>query len=277
MATRIRSNTLTRLRLARRSAFSLVELLIVCGVVALLFGILMPALINARRQARAVVCASNLRQVATANLLYLNDHEQRFCPGAPRFMTHNLRRWHGTRNHPSEPFRPDGGPLMPYLGADGRIRACPSFRVRALEGELGRHFERNSGGYGYNLAFVGRTLERRPGGGYRLRTDLVGARADHVRRPAETVMFADAALVSGEPIEYSFLEPRLFPLLGMRPDPSIHFRHGNRVANVAWTDGHIDRRSLRFSWRSGLYPGDPADFDVGWFGEEDDNTFFDLE
>lgn len=258
-----------------RPAFTLVELLIVIAILALLLSILLPGLQSARAQAKAGVCGSNLRQIALANELYANDREHRYCPGAANIMTKNLHRWHGSRENSCQPFLNHGGPLVPYLGPEGKIRACPAWRCELPEGDP-RGFEKNCGGYGYNLAFVGRQLEKRPSGSYRVVTDLLGSQRDRIRRPAETIMFADTAFVSGELIEYSFAEPRFFPTWGSRPDPSIHFRHRGK-ANVVWCDGHVDSRLMTFTWTSGLYPGQPREHHVGWFGEPDDNTYFDLE
>jgi prepilin-type N-terminal cleavage/methylation domain-containing protein len=56
-----------------RSAFSLIELLVVIGVIALLISILLPTLSNARRAARTAACRSNLKQLATAGATYAID------------------------------------------------------------------------------------------------------------------------------------------------------------------------------------------------------------
>lgn len=67
----------TRLRVG----FTLVELLVVIGIIAILVGILLPTLANAREQAKTAQCLSNLRQIAGAIHFYANDHKGTLVPG----------------------------------------------------------------------------------------------------------------------------------------------------------------------------------------------------
>lgn len=85
----------------RRSGFTLVELLVVIGIIALLSAILFPVFAKAREKARQTSCLSNQRQLAQSILLYAQDHDEQLpadawesvaasgggsltCPDAPR-------------------------------------------------------------------------------------------------------------------------------------------------------------------------------------------------
>src|SRR2546421_1383684 len=70
-----------RLRTGRRSleyAFTLIELLVVIAIIAIIAAILFPVFSQAREKARQTSCLSNLRQAATAVIMYVQDYDETF-------------------------------------------------------------------------------------------------------------------------------------------------------------------------------------------------------
>ena len=95
-----------------RRAFTLIELLVVIAIIALLMAILVPALENARGQAQAILCRSNMKQWGLVFALYANDNEDSF----PQSYAGNGVNW--------EDAWMLGATLPYYKNKD--MRMCPS-------------------------------------------------------------------------------------------------------------------------------------------------------
>ncbi|MEO6908979.1 MAG: prepilin-type N-terminal cleavage/methylation domain-containing protein [Abditibacteriaceae bacterium] len=129
----------------KRSGFTLIEILVVIGIIALLAAILFPVLSRARESARAKACMSNLQQLGLAFQQYTQDYGRRY-PGAGQYQKWDLGgHWvSGPHNQPiaslSPPYGPfpttagsttyytanvEGGALYSYVRSDG-VYVCPS-------------------------------------------------------------------------------------------------------------------------------------------------------
>src|SRR5256885_688362 len=71
----------------RKRAFTLVELLVVIAIITILLAILLPVIGRAREQGRRVQCASNLRQITQAWLMYADNNQGYLPAAAPKIAT----------------------------------------------------------------------------------------------------------------------------------------------------------------------------------------------
>ena len=95
-----------------KGGFTLIELLVVISIIALLIGILLPALQKARESARSMKCKSNVRQLALANQTYATQHDGKYPP-APTGSSNG-----GTDRHWLDI-------MDEYHGEERGVRYCP--------------------------------------------------------------------------------------------------------------------------------------------------------
>lgn len=237
-------------------AFTLVELLVVIGIIAILIAILLPSLRKARENAMTVQCESNLRQLALAMILYANEQNQWLPPRAEK-------------QPPSggNPITTSGKIWSEYIGESGVIPEvtvrpgtqgyttgvwrCPTVTDETLRAQGSYGW---GGGYGVNVTNVFRYAQYNTAPPKR----IGGVKMVWVKQPATTWLIGDTGRSSGYPGTYytwnttnaanaqkgtSFVRSTQTAGFKVQNDQPA-CRHPNDTANVAFFDGHVSTMSF---------------------------------
>jgi prepilin-type N-terminal cleavage/methylation domain-containing protein/prepilin-type processing-associated H-X9-DG protein len=229
-----------------KSAFTLVELLVVIGIIALLIGILMPALSKAQRSARQTACLSNEKQLILALLMYCQDNKGCF-PGGPGFARvignptlqyfPALASWDSVARNPYSCNQDENsGPmfLAKYVSKSKQIPACPAASEPVKD--TGSDRASNRSNYWYPKSLVYRPDQV-------FQPSASGITGELVEQTPQKITSVRHAASKAVIIEYQTYHDKIVYQVDLTP-PGTALKDNKRVVNVGFADGHAVIRNV---------------------------------
>ena len=272
----------------QRRGFTLIELLVVIAIIAILAAILFPVFAQAREKARQTTCTSNLKQIGTAFMMYVQDYDETYPPWTGMCPDPSLR-WALRYMYPGlvDPYIKNGANVQ--TGELKDVWACPS--SKAGLGAVSNTYAYNFwtfGGYSTCMCLPNQAAcTRDPGAFAQFASSAYNTPAPQaaIQFPAETIMLSDGAQLSRPPQFAIGFNGDIY-FVGVwgahqRGNGNVNTTVNNafigfiktlitgRLTNVLYADGHV-KTTPTTRW----YHRNYASTDGSWRGEATDNRYW---
>ncbi|NQV34680.1 MAG: type II secretion system protein [Phycisphaeraceae bacterium] len=231
-----------------KQAFTLIELLVVIAIIALLMGILMPALSAVRKQAASIACQSNIRQMTMAMNLYTQNNDGKTMPfthTAGKYWFFQLAPFLSAKDYKNDP---EGHKEQM------EVAFCPSAKKRRPETNWGTattawRFMEGEGSYGMNLWLL-------PNNKVYPEFEKANYYKKYTNANANVPVIGDSVWVGSYPYHTDFMPEDLTGEIGYPGYPHAPQKYmgrfcidrHNKAINLSFGDSHIERVQLKDLW-----------------------------